>query len=70
MTKITVEEKKLMQILKGLEKANDQFCNFICHLDPCLLDEDEALISKIGKSLDFCRSKLDGIVYPSEKTNS
>lgn len=60
MTKITVEKKKLMKILKRLEKAQDQFCNLICFLDPCLIDEDEVLIRKIERSLAYCWSKLDG----------
>ena len=54
MTKITVEKKKLMKILKRLEKAGHQFCDLICHLDPCLIDEDGVLISKIERSLYYC----------------
>ena len=60
MTKITVEKKKLMKILKRLEKAGHQFCDLICHLEPGLLDEDEVLIRKIERSLNYCWSKLDG----------
>ena len=70
MQKITVEKKELLKIKKRLEKAGLEFCNFICYLDPCLLDEDEALIRKIERSLGYCGSKLDGIVCQSDKNIS
>ena len=70
MQKINVEKKKLLKIIKKLEKASDEFCNLICYLDPCLLDEDEVQIRKIDKSLGYCQSKLDSIVCHSDENNS
>ncbi len=69
MQKITVEKKKLIKIIKKLEKAGDHFSNFVSYLEPCLLDEDEEAISKIDKCMGYCQSKLNDIVCNSEKNN-
>jgi hypothetical protein len=65
MQKITVEKKKLIKIIKKLEKASAHLCSLAAIL--VLDDEDEVEITGIGRSLGYCQSKLNDIVCNSEK---
>ncbi len=58
MSKEARNNQKLLEIVKHLEEAGSAFSGFLDAIDPCLIDEDEQIIRKIGWLLTKSISEL------------